>query len=167
MQRWSRFEQSSDAPYFETYLSSQAFFTFVTTLASNFPVLWKHLRISRNTLLLLSSRNLNISRNKLYIWNLQITHFKMIYDTSIFYKVPRTFTWLVYWRHGVTRDCKWSTMILQVVSLIRPSSRKQHGTKNNKVMVEHLQSGDQTMAPEDSAWQAMPHVCEIGCMFVF
>ena len=30
-------------------------------------------------------------------------------------------------------------------------------------MVEHLQSGDQTMAPEDSAWQAMPHVCEIGC----
>ena len=57
-------------------------------------------------------------------------------------------------------------MILQVVSLIRPSSRKQHGTKNNKVMVEHLQSGDQTMAPEDSAWQAMPHVCEIGCIII-
>ena len=32
---------------------------------SNFGVLRKHLRISRNTLLLLSSRNLNISRNKL------------------------------------------------------------------------------------------------------
>ena len=32
-------------------------------------------------------------------------------------------------------------------------------------MVEHLQSGDQTMAPEDSAWQAMPHFCEIGCIF--
>ena len=31
------------------------------------------------------------------------------------------------------------------------------------VMAEHLQSGDQTMAPEDSAWQAMPHVCEIEC----
>ena len=28
----------------------------------------------------LSSRNLNISRNKLYIWNLQITRFKIIYD---------------------------------------------------------------------------------------
>ena len=27
----------------------------------------------------------------------------------------------------------------------------------------HLQSGDQTMVPEDSAWQAMPHVREIGC----
>ena len=29
-------------------------------------------------------------------------------------------------------------------------------------MVEHLQSGDQAMAPEDSAWQAMPHFSEIG-----
>ena len=28
-------------------------------------------------------------------------------------------------------------------------------------MLEHLQSGDQTIAPEDSAWQAMPHFCEI------
>ena len=38
----------------------------------NFAVLWTHLRISsRNTLLLLSSRNLNISRNKLYIWNVR------------------------------------------------------------------------------------------------
>ena len=44
----------------------------------------KHLRISRNTLLLLSSRNLNISRNKLYIWNLQITCFKVIYNMFIF-----------------------------------------------------------------------------------
>ena len=35
---------------------------------SNFAVLRKHLRISRSTLLLLSSRNLNISRNKLYIF---------------------------------------------------------------------------------------------------
>ena len=50
----------------------------------NFAVLQKHLRISRNTLLLLSSRNLNISRNKLYIWNLQITCFKMIYNMFIF-----------------------------------------------------------------------------------
>ena len=33
-------------------------------------------------------------------------------------------------------------------------------------MAEHLQSGDQTMAPEDSAWQAMPHFCEIGCTCV-
>ena len=32
----------------------------------------------------LSSRNLNISRNKLYIWNLQITCFKMIYNMFIF-----------------------------------------------------------------------------------
>ena len=32
-------------------------------------------------------------------------------------------------------------------------------------MVEHVQSGDQTMAPEDSAWQAMPHFGEIGCTF--
>ena len=30
-------------------------------------------------------------------------------------------------------------------------------------MVEHLQSGDQAMAPEDSAWQAMSHFSEIGC----
>ena len=52
----------------------------VFTKNSNLPVLRKHLRISRNTLLLLSSRNLNISQNKLYIWNLEITHFKMIYD---------------------------------------------------------------------------------------
>ena len=44
----------------------------------------KHLRISRNTLLLLSSRNLNISRNKLYIWNLQITCFKMMYNMFVF-----------------------------------------------------------------------------------
>ena len=47
-------------------------------------VLRKHLRISRNTLLVLSSQNLNISRNKLYIWNLQITRFKMIYDMFVF-----------------------------------------------------------------------------------
>ena len=31
-------------------------------------------------------------------------------------------------------------------------------------MVEHLQSGDQTMASEDLAGQAMPHFCEIGCI---
>ena len=31
-------------------------------------------------------------------------------------------------------------------------------------MVEHLQSGDQTMAPEYSAWQAIPHFCEIECI---
>ena len=30
-------------------------------------------------------------------------------------------------------------------------------------MVDHFQSGDQNMAPEGSAWQAMPHFCEIGC----
>ena len=30
-------------------------------------------------------------------------------------------------------------------------------------MVEHLQSGDQAIAPEDSAWQAMPHFSETGC----
>ena len=35
-------------------------------------------------IMLLSSRNLNISRNKLYIWNLQITCFKMIYNMFIF-----------------------------------------------------------------------------------
>ena len=29
-------------------------------------------------------RNLNFSRNKLYIWNLQITRFKMIYDMFVF-----------------------------------------------------------------------------------
>ena len=51
---------------------------------SNFAVLRKHLRISRNTLLLLSSQNLNILRNKLYIWNLQITPFKMIHDIFVF-----------------------------------------------------------------------------------
>ena len=27
-------------------------------------------------------------------------------------------------------------------------------------MVEHLQSGDQTIAPGDSAWQAMSHLSE-------
>ena len=51
---------------------------------SNFAVLRKHLRISRNALLLLSSRNLNISRKKIYIWNLQVTCFKMIYNMFIF-----------------------------------------------------------------------------------
>ena len=29
-------------------------------------------------------RNLIFSRNKLYIWNLQITHFQMIYDMFVF-----------------------------------------------------------------------------------
>ena len=29
-------------------------------------------------------RNLNFSPNKLYIWNLQITRFKMIYDIFVF-----------------------------------------------------------------------------------
>ena len=53
-------------------------------------------------------------------------------STSIFDKVPRSFTWLAYWRHGITRDCKWSTMTLEVASLIRRSSRKQHGTENNR-----------------------------------
>ena len=32
----------------------------------------------------LKPRNLNFSRNKLYIWNLQITRFKMIYDMFVF-----------------------------------------------------------------------------------
>ena len=31
-------------------------------------------------------------------------------------------------------------------------------------MVEHLQSGDQNMASKDSAWQAMSHFWEMGCM---
>ena len=53
--------------------------------------------------------------------------------TFIFNEVPRTFTWLAYWRLGVTRDWKQSTMTLQVVSLIRPSKSKQHGTKNNRL----------------------------------
>ena len=29
-------------------------------------------------------------------------------------------------------------------------------------MVEHLQSGDQTMVPADSAWQAMSNFCEVA-----
>ena len=29
-------------------------------------------------------------------------------------------------------------------------------------MVEYMQSGDQTMASENLAWQAMPHFSEIG-----
>ena len=55
---------------------------------------------------------------------------------------------------------------LKVVSLTRPSKSKQHG---NEIiaMVEHLQSGDQAMAPEDSAWQAaMSHFNEIGCIML-
>ena len=30
-------------------------------------------------------------------------------------------------------------------------------------MVEHLQSGHQTMVPEDSGWQAMPQFSQTGC----
>ena len=52
---------------------------FGSSKNSNFAVLRRHFRISRNSVLLLSSRNLNIPRNKLYIWNLQITRFKMTY----------------------------------------------------------------------------------------
>ena len=51
---------------------------------SNFAVLQKHFRILQNTLLLLSLRNLNISQNKLYSWNYQITCFKIIYNMFIF-----------------------------------------------------------------------------------
>ena len=47
----------------------------------------KHFRISQNSLLLLSSRNLNISQSKLYIWNLQFMRFKMIYDMFMFYEL--------------------------------------------------------------------------------
>ena len=53
-------------------------------------------------------------------------------SASIFDKVPWSFTWLAYWRHGVTCYCTWSTMTLQVVSFLRPSSRKQRGTENNR-----------------------------------
>ena len=49
-----------------------------------------HFRILRNTLLLLSSQNLNISRNKLYIWNLQITCFKMISGENYQESEPQT-----------------------------------------------------------------------------
>ena len=45
----------------------------------------KALRISQNTLLVLSSRNLSISRNNICIWNIQVTHFKMIHDMFVFY----------------------------------------------------------------------------------
>ena len=34
-------------------------------------------------------------------------------------------------------------------------------------MTEHLQSDDQTIAPEDSAWLAMPRFCEIGCALMW
>ena len=54
------------------------------TKNSNFAVLQKHLRISQNILLFLSSQNLNILGDKLYIWNFQITRFKMIYDMFVF-----------------------------------------------------------------------------------
>ena len=30
--------------------------------------------------------NLNFSGNELYIWNVQIAHFKMVYDMFVFYK---------------------------------------------------------------------------------
>ena len=33
-------------------------------------------------------------------------------------------------------------------------------------MIEHLQSGDQAMAPEGSSWQAMPHFCETGSILL-
>ena len=33
-------------------------------------------------------------------------------------------------------------------------------------MIDHLQSGDQTMISEDSAWLAMPHFCKIGCTLI-
>ena len=51
----------------------------------NFAVLRKNLRILRNTLFVLSSRNISISQSKLYIWNLQITRFQMMYDMFVFY----------------------------------------------------------------------------------
>ena len=31
-------------------------------------------------------------------------------------------------------------------------------------MVEHLQSSDQTMAPEDSAWQAKLQFLDVSCV---
>ena len=31
-------------------------------------------------------------------------------------------------------------------------------------MIEHLESGDQTMAPEDPAWQAMPHFVKLNVL---
>ena len=52
---------------------------------SNFAVLRKHLRISRNTLLLLFSRSLGISRNGLYVWGLRIACFKMMHDVFGFW----------------------------------------------------------------------------------
>ena len=36
---------------------------------------------------LVKLRSLNFSQNKLYIWNLQITGFKMIYDIFVFLRV--------------------------------------------------------------------------------
>ena len=38
-----------------------------------------------------TTRNLNFSRNKLYIWNLQITHFKMISDMFVFKEFVKSF----------------------------------------------------------------------------
>ena len=51
---------------------------------SNFAVLRKHLRNFAKYIIAFIFANLNISRNKLYTWNLQITHFKMIYDMFVF-----------------------------------------------------------------------------------
>ena len=56
----------------------------------------------------------------------------MMSSTSVFGKMPQTFTWLAYWRHGIPRDCKWSTMTLQVVSLSRQSKSEQNWTENNR-----------------------------------
>ena len=49
-------------------------------VCENFEVLRKHLRSCLKSLLLLSSRNLDISQNKLYMWKLQITRFDLTYD---------------------------------------------------------------------------------------
>ena len=68
---------------------------------------------------------------------------------------PSCHTWLQVINRGITSGFFDKTV-------------QQETTWNWKqqVKVEHLQSGDQTVAPEGSAWQAMPHFWEIGCTSV-
>ena len=57
---------------------------FFSSLCTQFCGFTKAFKNFAKYIIGLSLRNLNISRNKLYIWNLQITCFKMIHDMFVF-----------------------------------------------------------------------------------
>ena len=78
------FSRSRALKYIYTYLQNKRMWRCGVPKYLNFAKIKAIMYFAKFENAFVKPRNLNFSRNKLYIWNLQITRFKMIYNMFLF-----------------------------------------------------------------------------------